>query len=102
MLKNLIWIKLIELLRQYSYKSLEEYKQIIIHLENKKYTTKIKEKQLPIIWDENGKIIAYTSEQPVYFQPSVESKRLLTFDNFAFVLHQLDHDSYENTICVLL
>ncbi len=89
--------QLINLLKQYSYESLEEYIKIIIHLENKKYATKIKERQLPMIWGENGKIIVSTSEQTVYFQPSIESKKLLTFDNFAFILPQLDQDSYENT-----
>lgn len=90
--------QLIKLLKEYPYESLQEYIKILIHLENKKFATKIKERQLPIIWDENGKRIASTSEQPVYFQPSIECKKLLTFDNFAFVLPKLDEDSYENNL----
>ncbi|MEH2143927.1 DUF3883 domain-containing protein [Nostoc sp.] len=86
----------IRLIKRYYYDSLEEYITIIIHLKTKKYENRIKEIKLPILWDENGNLIASTSEQPVYFQPSIQCKQLLTFDNFVFVLPRLDQNSYEN------
>ncbi|MEH2062377.1 MAG: DUF3883 domain-containing protein [Nostoc sp.] len=89
--------KLVTLLKRYYYDSLEEYITIIIHLKNKKYGIKIKEIKLPIIWAENGNLIASSYDQPVYFQPLLECKKLLSFDNFAFVYPKLDQDSQQHS-----
>lgn len=87
--------QLVNLLKRYSYESFEEYSKIIIYLSTKKYGLKIKEINLPIIWDENGNLIASTSDQPVYFQASSECKFLLTFDKFAFVHPDIDKGSQQ-------
>jgi Domain of unknown function (DUF3883) len=64
---------------------LSNYEEIIKFLHKKGYEKQIKDAEVPIFFDENENFIASTADNPVYFQPSLEDKNLLTFDDFNFL-----------------
>ncbi|WP_069789411.1 sacsin N-terminal ATP-binding-like domain-containing protein (plasmid) [Cyanobacterium sp. IPPAS B-1200] len=73
---------------------LSNYYEIIKFLHKKGYEKEIKEAEVPIFLDEHENFIASTADDPVYFQPSLEDRNLLTFDSFSF-LHPVYTDIFQ-------
>ena len=67
-----------------------EYQKVLRYLQKMGYGDKLRESEIPTIWDENKNLIAATSNCLIYFQPSDEDKALLTFDNFKFIHPDID------------
>ncbi len=89
--------KLVEFLKKYSHSYSQTYLQILKHLQKKGYGNRLLVEQIQIIYNEEKKFVASSTDCPIYFQPSEHDKALLTFADFSFIHPDLDRFCQEDS-----